>query len=104
MIFDSFIFVLSIGSIVIIVRRNRDDFEAFNFADFMDKLVLEMRDVWHNYFHESFFLFLEKRLRNARVLFLKAETRLFHAANRVRGIKEKNGNGSNGNGSHPPDS
>ena len=97
MIFYSLIFVLSVGGAVTIVRKNRDEFEAFNFAEFMDRLVLDARDIWHNYFHESFFLFLEKRLRGTRVFFLKAETRLLRAANRIRGIKEKNGNG---NGTH----
>ena len=98
MIFYSLIFILSLGGVITIVRINRDEFEAFNFADFMDRVVLELRDFWHENLHESFFLFLEKRLRSARVIVLKTETRLLRASNRLRGIKEKNGNGNNGNG------
>lgn len=100
MIFYSIIFVLSLGSVVTIVRRNRGEFRTFNFADFMDRLVLEARDIWHSHFHESFFSFLEKRLRGARVIVLKAETRLLRAATRLRGIKEKGGNGNGGNEIH----
>lgn len=98
MIFYSLILVLSLGGVITIVRINRDEFEAFNFADFMDRVVLEIRGFWNENLHESFFLFLEKRLRGARVVVLKAETKLFRASNRLRGIKDKNGNGGNGNG------
>lgn len=83
------------------MRKNRDEFEAFNFANFMELVVSDARDFWRENFHESFFLFLEKRLRGLRVLFLKTETKLFRASNRIRGIKEKNGpNGNGGNGNH----
>ena len=86
---------------ITIIRRNREEFESFNFADFMDRAVSEARGFWHENFHESFFLFLEKRIRNVRVFFLKAESKLLRASARIRGIKEKNG--TNGNG-HSGDS
>ena len=103
MIFYALIFVLSVGGVVTLVRRNRYEFASFNFADFMERVISDARDFWRENFHESFFSFLEKRLRGTRVVFLKAETRLFRAANRIRGIKEKNGtngNGANGNENH----
>ena len=98
MIFYSIILLLSIGGVVTIIRRNRAEFEAFNFAEFMEKLAAELNDLWHLRWRGMVLGFTEKRLHNIRILALKTENKLFHAAKTLRGIKEKNGNGSNGNG------
>ena len=98
MIFYSIIFVLSAGGVAVLIRRNREDFAAFNFADFMDGLVSEAMAFWHSHLRDQLLGFTEKRLHNIRILALKAETRLFKAAKALRGIKERNGNNENGNG------
>lgn len=97
MIVYSTIFILSIGGIIAIIRRNRDEFAAFNFANFMERLVTDAVATWHSHLRERSFTFLEKRLRNVRIWALKTESFLFRTAHKLRGIKEKNGqNGDNG--------
>ena len=99
MIFYSILFILSLGGAVTIIRRNRDEFENFDFAEFMEKLVTELSDLWHLRWRGILLGFTEKRLHNIRILALKTENKLFHAAKILRGIKDKNGNGNgNGNG------
>ncbi|KKT29266.1 hypothetical protein A3G55_02785 [Candidatus Giovannonibacteria bacterium RIFCSPLOWO2_12_FULL_44_25] len=98
MLFYLIIFVLSAGGIVTIILRNREEFAAFNFANFMEGLVADAKAAWHSHLRERSFTFLEKRLHNVRILALKAETRLFRAAKTIRGIKERNGNGGGANG------
>ena len=103
MIFYLLIFILSVGGIATIVRRNPEEFASFNFAEFMENLVAEIKTVWHAHLRERSFTFLEKRLRNVRIWVLKTERLLFNAVRGLRGIKEKNskgkgkGGGSNGN-------
>ena len=97
MIFYLLIFILSVGGIATIVRRNPEEFASFNFAEFMENLVAEIKTVWHAHLRERSFTFLEKRLRNVRIWVLKTERLLFNAVRGLRGIKEKNSNG-NGNG------
>ena len=97
MIFYSLIFILSVGGIVTIVRRNPQEFTSFNFSEFMENVVAETKEVWHAHLRERSFTFLEKRLRNVRIWVLKTERLLFNAVHGLRGIKEKNSNG-NGNG------
>lgn len=99
MIFYSLIFILSVGGIAAIVRRNPEEFASFNFAEFMESLVAETKAVWHAHLRDQSFTFLEKRLRGARIWVLKTENMLFRTAHKLRGIKEKNanGNGTNGN-------
>ena len=84
-----------------IVRRNPEEFASFNFAEFMENLVAEAKEVWHAHLRERSFIFLEKRLRNVRIWALKTENMLFRTAHKLRGIKEKNGHvngdGANGN-------
>ena len=94
MIFYSILFVLSAGGIITIIRRNRDEFEAFNFAEFMEKLVSEVSNLWHAHLKDMSLLFVEKRLRETRIWALKTEHALFKAARKLRGIQEKNGNGN----------
>ncbi|OGF75098.1 hypothetical protein A2926_03410 [Candidatus Giovannonibacteria bacterium RIFCSPLOWO2_01_FULL_44_40] len=90
MIFYATIFILSVGGIAAIIRRNREEFAAFNFAEFMEKMVREIKDFWHLHLRDQLLGFTEKRLHNVRILALKAETRLFRAAKALRGIKERN--------------
>lgn len=101
MIFYSIIFILSVGGIAAIVRRNPEEFKSFNFAEFMENVAAETKDVWHAHLRERSFTFLEKRLRNVRIWVLKTERLLFNAVRGLRGIKEKNGHtnsdGANGN-------
>ena len=97
MIFYSIIFALSVGGVITIIRRNSAEFEAFNFAEFMEKLVTELSDLWHLRWRGTLLGFTEKRLHNIRILALKTENKLFHAAKILRGIKDKNGNGASGN-------
>ncbi len=94
MIFYSIIFILSVGGIITIVRRNPQEFASFNFAEFMENVVAEAKAVWHAHLRERSFTFLEKRLRNVRIWVLKTERLLFNAVHGLRGIKEKNGNGN----------
>lgn len=91
------------GGIVTIIRRNREEFAAFNFANFMESFVADAVALWHSHLRERSFTFLEKRLRNVRIWALKAESFLFRTAHKLRGIKEKNGqNGAmNGNSDTP---
>lgn len=96
MIFYSIIFLLSAGGIIMIIRRNREEFAAFNFAEFMDGLVEDAAETWHSHLRERSFTFLEKRLREARIWVLKTESMLFRTASKIRGIKERNGNGAGG--------
>lgn len=82
-----------------IIRRNREEFAAFNFANFMERLLADAMATWHSHLRERSFTFLEKRLRNVRIWALKIESFLFRAAHKLRGIKEKNGqNGGTNNG------
>ena len=78
---------------LVIAIRRKEEFYAFNFAAFMENLQQEAGAIWHAHFIEYFFVLLEKLLRNARIWLLKTESRLFKILHRLRGIKEKNGNG-----------
>lgn len=85
------------------VRRNRQELQSFTFADYMERLLFEIKDFWRENLHEHFFLFLEKRATSARIMFLRLESWLFKTINRLRGFKNKDKNGANGNGNnHPP--
>ncbi|MDP3935145.1 MAG: hypothetical protein Q8Q46_02950 [Candidatus Giovannonibacteria bacterium] len=97
MIFYSIILLLSAGGILAIIRRNRDEFTAFNFAEFMEGLQADAVALWHARIKDQSLLFMEKRLRGTRIWALKTEHALFKAAKKLRGIQEKNGNGANGN-------
>lgn len=99
MIFYSIILLLSVGGILAIIRRNRDEFTAFNFAEFMEGLQGDAVALWHAHIKDQSLLFMEKRLRGTRIWALKTEHALFKAAKKLRGIQEKNGNGNNENGS-----
>ncbi|OGF64568.1 hypothetical protein A2661_01200 [Candidatus Giovannonibacteria bacterium RIFCSPHIGHO2_01_FULL_45_24] len=98
MLFYLIIFLLSVGGIIMIIRRNREEFVSFNFAEFMDGLVDDAAEAWHSHLRERSLTFLEKRLREARIWVLKTESMLFRTASKIRGIKERNGNPENGNG------
>jgi len=101
MIVYSLIFVLSIGGVLAMLRRQRQEFGQLTFADFMENLLGEIREIWETRLRDKFYLFLEKRLRGIRIIFLRVETKLSRALARLRGIKEKNGNGGGGgNGVH----
>ena len=100
MIFYSIFLLLSVGGILAIIRRNRDEFVAFNFAEFMEGLVADAVALWHSRLRDQSFTFLEKRLREARIWVLKTESMLFRTAHKLRGIKERNGNGNNENGNN----
>lgn len=84
------------------VRRNREELQSFTFADYMERLLFEIKDFWRENLHEHFFLFLEKRARGARIMFLRLESWLFKTTNRLRGFKDKNGTNGNGNNHLPP--
>ena len=99
MIFYSIILLLSAGGILAIIRRNRDEFVAFNFAEFMEGLQADAVALWQARIKDQSLLFMEKRLRGTRIWALKTEHALFKAAKKLRGIQEKNGNG-NGGGSN----
>mgnify|MGYP001615737762 CR=1 FL=1 len=86
-----------------IIRRNREEFAAFNFAEFMEGLIDDAAEAWHSHLRERSFTFLEKRLREVRIWVLKTESMLFRTASKLRGIKEKNGNANNENGDDTPD-
>ena len=92
MIFYSIIFALSLGGVVAIVRKHEEEFHAFNFAQFMERLCAEIASLWQTHFRDWSFSFLEKRLRGARIWMLKIESMLFRTAHKLRGLKEKNGN------------
>ena len=85
------------GGVITIVRRNRLGLSEFNFALFMESAVNEFAELWHSHLRGQMFVFLEKRLQHIRILFLKMERILFNVVHGLRGIKEKNSNGQNGN-------
>ena len=102
MVFYSIILLLSAGGFLAIIRRNRDEFEAFNFTEFMEGLQADAVALWHARIKDQSLLFMEKRLRGTRIWALKTEHALFKAAKKLRGIQEKNGNG-NGNSQNDTD-
>ncbi|KKS95172.1 hypothetical protein A3B05_00385 [Candidatus Giovannonibacteria bacterium RIFCSPLOWO2_01_FULL_43_160] len=103
MIFYSIFLLLSVGGILAIIRRNRDEFVAFNFAEFMEGLQGDVVSLWHSHIKDQSLLFMEKRLRGTRIWALKTEHALFKAAKKLRGIQEKNGNGNNGSSQNDTD-
>ena len=103
MIFYSIILLLSAGGILAIIRRNREEFTAFNFAEFMEGLQADAIALWHARLKDQSLLFMEKRLRGTRIWVLKTEHVLFKAAKKLRGIQEKNGNGNNGSSQNDTD-
>lgn len=101
MIFYSFLLVFSVSVIFAVLNQNKREYQPLNFAKFMEGFAGELVSLWHVHLREKFFLFLEKRLRAVRILALKLEQMLFRAAQKIRGIKEKNGNGANNHTNTP---
>lgn len=100
MIFFVFLALLSFGGTVFLVMRHRSALGAYaqeaqdtpTFALFMKTCVFKLNTWWYNEMREYMLLFTEKQLRWVRILVLKIERLLFHAAHRVRGASARNGN------------
>ena len=94
-----FIFFVSMGGILVIVLRHREEIAEFHFATFMESITAKFVKWWHEEANSYFLKVLERFLRKSRILVLKIESFLFRKAHAIRGISERNGNGNgNGNG------